>query len=87
MKQLPDDERDLVSRLIRSTGRDPALFQVLVEPEGFVRVVGPRGTACYPRENWEARFSRHLERSFFDASGVAPRGPRFARRESPPVAA
>jgi len=80
MKYLSKDEQHLLSNLIRSTGRDPGQFQVSLEPDGFVRVVGPRGTACYPRENWFTRFSRHLDRAFFDAGLVAPQGPRFPRK-------
>lgn len=66
MEHLPDAERHLITNLIRSTGREPRHFQVTLEASGFVRVVGPRGTACYPRENWFRRFSRHLDRAFFD---------------------
>jgi hypothetical protein len=78
MEHLSTDEQQLLTHLIRSTGRDPGHFRVTLEPDGFVRIVGPRGTACYLRENWFTRFSRHLDRSFFDAGLPASR-PRIAR--------
>lgn len=71
MDHLSDAEQHLLTNLVRSTGREPCNFHVTLEPGGFVRVVGPRGAACYPRENWVTRFSRHLDRAFFD--GDMPR--------------
>ncbi len=78
MNALPDTEQNLLANLIRSTGREPGGFHVTLEADGFVRVVGPRGTACYPRENWITRFSRHLDRAFFD--GGMPRAETGAER-------
>ena len=74
------DEHDLLARLLQARGRDPAGFKVDVQADGLVRVSGPRGTAFYSRDNWLARFSRHLEKSFFDPEVPAPAGPRLERK-------
>lgn len=73
-------ERQLLANLLRASGRDPSSFVVVVQPDGLVRVSGPRGTAFYPRENWFTRFSRHLDNDFFDPQQPEPSGPRFSRR-------
>lgn len=73
-------ERQLLANLLRASGRDPSSFVAVVQPDGLVRVSGPRGTAFYPRENWFTRFSRHLDNDFFDPQQPEPGGPRFSRR-------
>ncbi len=77
---ITHDEHDLLARLLQARGRDPAGFKVEVQTDGLVRVTGPRGTAFYSRDNWLARFSRHLEKSFFDPEVPAPAGPRLERK-------
>lgn len=81
---LRPDERDLLASLLRARGRDPASFRIALQADGLVRLSGPRGTAFYPRDSWPARFSRHLDKSFFDAAvppsparkqGAAPAAP------------
>jgi hypothetical protein len=74
------DEHELLAQLLRARGRQPAGFKVEVQADGLVRVSGPRGTAFYSRDNWLARFSRHLEKSFFDPEVPAPAGPRLERK-------
>ena len=81
------DEHELLARLLQARGRDPAGFKVDVQADGLVRVSGPRGTAFYSRDNWLARFSRHLEKSFFDPEVPAPAGPRLERKGDPRLAA
>ena len=77
---MTDDEHELLARLLQARGRDPSGFKVDVQADGLVRVSGPRGTAFYSRDNWLARFSRHLEKSFFDPQVPAPAGPRLERK-------
>lgn len=74
------DEHELLAQLLQARGRDPAGFKVDVQADGLVRVSGPRGMAFYSRDNWLARFSRHLEKSFFDPEVPAPAGPRLERK-------
>lgn len=81
------DEHELLAQLLRARGRDPSSFKVEVQPDGLVRVSGPRGMAFYSRDNWLARFSRHLEKSFFDPEVPAPAGPRLERKRDSRVAA
>lgn len=69
---LRPDERDLLASLLRERGRDPGSFRIAVQADGLVRLSGPRGTAFYPRDSWATRFSRHLDKSFFDASVPPP---------------
>jgi hypothetical protein len=73
-------ERQLLANLLRASGRDPESFTAVVQPDGLVRVCGPRGTAFYPRDNWFTRFSRHLDNDFFDPQQPEPNGPRFSRK-------
>jgi hypothetical protein len=84
---ITQDEHELLARLLQARGREPASFQVVVQTDGLVRVSGPRGTAFYSRDNWLARFSRHLDKSFFDPEVPAPAGPRLERKGDPRVAA
>jgi hypothetical protein len=77
---ISQNEQQLLANLLRASGRDPASFSVTVQPDGLVRVSGPRGTAFYPREQWFTRFSRHLDKSFFDPEVPPPSGPRLPRR-------
>lgn len=78
-KTIDQNERQLLANLLRASGRDPERFSVEVQPDGLVRVSGPRGTAYYPRDQWFTRFSRHLDKSFFDAEVPLPAG-RMARK-------
>lgn len=75
--QIPVIEIQVFRNLVRTSGRDPAAFIVDLQPDGQVHVRGPRGIAFYETENWIPRFSKHLERGFYDDTGrppVAPRG-------------
>ena len=42
---ITSNERQLLANLLQASGRDPASFHVSVQPDGLVRVSGPRGTA------------------------------------------
>ena len=84
---IAPEERHRLADLLRASGRDPGSFTAVVQPDGLVRVSGPRGTAFYPRANWIARFSRHLDKSFFDPAVPAPSGPRLDRRGNATLAA
>ena len=77
---IDKNERLLLVNLLRASGREPDSFNAVVQPDGLVRVTGPRGTAFYPRDSWFTRFSRHLDRSFFDPEVPAPSGPRLDRK-------
>jgi hypothetical protein len=77
---ITPDEHELLARLLQARGRDPGSFKVFAQADGLVRVSGPRGTAFYSRDNWLARFSRHLDKSFFDPEVPAPAGPRLERK-------
>lgn len=79
-QDISQTERQLLANLLRASGRDPEGFSAVVQSDGLVRVSGPRGTAFYPRDNWFTRFSRHLDKSFFDAEVPAPAGPRLVRK-------
>jgi len=81
-QDIDSTERQLLANLLRASGRDPDGFQVVLQADGLVRVSGPRGTAFYPRETWFTRFSRHLDKSFFDPAVPAPSGPRLARKQA-----
>lgn len=85
--EIRPDERQLLANLLRASGRDPDSFTAVVQPDGLVRVSGPRGTAFYPRDTWFTRFSRHLEKSFFDPEVPPPSGPRMERHARAMVAA
>ncbi len=78
---LRPDERELLASLLRDRGRDPGSFSIALQPDGLVRLSGPRGTAFYPRDSWPMRFSRHLDKSFFDAAVPPPSGFRWVRKE------
>jgi hypothetical protein len=82
INDINQNERQLLANLLRASGRDPDSFSAVVQADGLVRVSGPRGTAFYPRESWFTRFSRHLDKSFFDPAVPAPSGPRLARKRS-----
>lgn len=77
---ISPDERRVLADLLRAKGRGANSFTAVVQPDGLVRVSGPRGTAFYPRDHWLERFSRHLDKSFFDPVVPAPSGPRLARK-------
>ena len=79
---INQNERQLLANLLRASGRDPESFNAVVQGDGLVRVSGPRGTAFYPRNAWFTRFSRHLDKSFFDPEVPAPSGPRLARKHT-----
>ncbi|MFL6693813.1 MAG: hypothetical protein ACJ8GO_12730 [Ramlibacter sp.] len=80
IKDINQNERQLLANLLRASGRDPESFSAVVQADGLVRVSGPRGTAFYPRDTWFTRFSRHLDKSFFDPEVPAPSGPRLVRK-------
>lgn len=82
-EDITPNERQLLANLLRASGRDPDSFTAVVQPDGLVRVSGPRGTAFYPRDTWFTRFSRHLDKSFFDPEVPAPSGPRLDRKPDP----
>ena len=67
MSPIPSDENQTFHDLVVASGRDPAGFTVELHPDGHMRVMGPRGVAFYPQDQWLGRFSRHLEKGFFDA--------------------
>lgn len=71
--QLLPTEIQVFRNVVSATGRDPAAFTVDLHPDGQVHVTGPQGSAFYAPANWLSRFSRQLERGFFD------RGPGPAR--------
>jgi hypothetical protein len=79
-QEISTPERQLLANLLRASGRDPESFTAVVQSDGLVRVSGPRGTAFYPRDTWFTRFSRHLDKSFFDPEVPAPAGPRMVRK-------
>ncbi|MBA2963853.1 MULTISPECIES: hypothetical protein [Ramlibacter] len=79
-QDISPNESLLLANLLRASGRDPDSFSAVVQSDGLVRVTGPRGTAFYPRTNWFTRFSRHLDKSFFDPAVPAPAGPRLERK-------
>ncbi|MGZ5180507.1 MAG: hypothetical protein ACXWC2_08525 [Ramlibacter sp.] len=81
-QDISQTERQLLFNLLLASGRDPESFSAVVQPDGLVRVSGPRGTAFYPRDSWFTRFSRHLDKSFFDPDVPAPAGPRLARKHA-----
>jgi len=81
-QDIQHNERQLLANLLRASGRDPDSFTAVVQSDGLVRVSGPRGTAFYPRDTWFTRFSRHLDKSFFDPEVPAPSGPRLERRRT-----
>lgn len=81
-QDLSQTERQLLANLLRACGREPDSFNVVVQADGLIRVSGPRGTAFYPRDSWFTRFSRHLDRSFFDPTVPDASGPRLDRKGS-----
>ena len=87
IQDLHPNERQLLANLLRASGRDPESFRAELQSDSLVRVTGPRGTAFYPRESWFTRFSRHLDKSFFDPVVPAPSGPRLARKHAQALAA
>lgn len=78
---LRPEERELLANLLRARGRDSDSFKAVVQADGLVRLSGPRGTAFYPRETWITRFSRHLDKGFFDAALPPPAGSRRERKD------
>lgn len=79
-QDITSAERQLLANLLRANGRAPESFTAVVQSDGLVRVTGPRGMAFYPRATWFTRFSRHLDKSFFDPAVPAPAGPRMERK-------
>jgi hypothetical protein len=62
---LPPAEIQVFHNVVSCSGRDPAAFAVELQ-DGQVHVTGPKGSAFYAPGNWLSRFSRHLERGFYD---------------------
>jgi hypothetical protein len=58
--------------VLSASGRDPASFAVEMDPDGQVHVTGPRGSAFYAAGTWLSRFSRHLEKGYFDPASQQP---------------
>jgi hypothetical protein len=79
-QDISPTESLLLANLLLASGRHPDSFSAVVQGDGLVRVSGPRGTAFYPRATWFTRFSRHLDKSFFDPAVPAPAGPRLERK-------
>lgn len=73
--ELPQAEVQVFRNVVSATGRDPAGFAVEMNPDGQVHVTGPQGSAFYAAPHWISRFSRHLERGYFDPR-VQPEPPR-----------
>ena len=69
--ELPHTEVQVFRNVLSASGRDPAAFTVEMHPDGQVHVTGPQGSAFYAAGNWIARFSRHLEKGFFDSAQAA----------------
>ena len=82
MTDISKTERQRLADLLRASGRDPLSCKEDLQPDGLVRVTGPRGTAFYSRENWCDRFTRHLDKSFFDPEVPPPAGPRLTRKQA-----
>ena len=80
IRDIDNNERQRLASHLRASGRDPSSFSVALQPDGLVRVSGPRGTAFYPRDKWFDRFTRHLDKAFFDPAVPAPSGPRLERK-------
>jgi hypothetical protein len=80
IQEIRPEEQQRLRQLLQAGGREPGSFRVAIQPDGLVRVSGPRGTAFYPRETWLTRFARHLDKSFFDPAVPAPAGPRLERK-------
>ena len=80
IRDIDNNERQRLADHLRASGRDPSSFKVALQPDGLVRVSGPRGTAFYPRVQWFDRFTRHLDKAFFDPAVPAPSGPRLERK-------
>lgn len=66
---LPPSEVQVFRNLLAASGRDPAAFAVEIRSDGRVHVTGPQASACYAADNWITRFSRHLDRGYFDPAG------------------
>jgi hypothetical protein len=69
--QIPVSEIQIFRNLVLASGRDPAVFTAEVQPDGHVHVRGPRGNAFYTAGEWIPRFSRHLDKGFYDAGARA----------------
>jgi hypothetical protein len=82
VNDISQTERQRLADHLRASGRDPLGFKVDLQPDGLVRVTGPRGTAFYSRASWFERFVRHLDKSFFDPQVPAPAGPRVTRKQA-----
>lgn len=80
--EISQTDMQKLAQLLHAARRDASCFTVAVQPDGLVRVSGPRGTAFYPRDNWLDLFARHLEKSFFDPQVPPPAGPRLSRKQA-----
>jgi hypothetical protein len=66
MKSAAPDLTELAQNLVRSTGRDPALYEVTVLDGGTVCVRGPGASAFYPPADWMNNFASHLYKGYYD---------------------
>jgi hypothetical protein len=69
---LPQSEVQVFRNVVSASGRDPAAFAVELHPDGQVHVTGPQGSAFYDPATWLSRFSRQLEKGFFDQGTRVP---------------
>jgi hypothetical protein len=82
VSDISQTDMQRLAQLLHAAHRDASSFSVALQPDGLVRVSGPRGTAFYPRDNWLELFARHLHKSFFDPQVPPPAGPRLSRKQA-----
>ena len=70
-----DAQTRLVRSLVRLNGGDPEQFRAAFTSDGGICVLGPSAAAFYPVEAWLTRFTRHLERGFFQPRPAGPGRP------------
>ena len=60
-----DAQTRLLRSVVRLNGGDPDQFRAAFTSDGGICVLGPCAAAFYPVDAWLTRFTRHLERGFF----------------------
>jgi hypothetical protein len=70
-----DSQTRLVRSLVRLNGGDPQQYRATFTSDGGICVLGPCAAAFYPVDAWLTRFTRHLERGFFQPGAGGPRQP------------